>query len=129
MKLSHYAEDIEVVVGTIDAGATFTYTFEIVGLEVGTQELVAGLDSQQVELVAGETEIIVDEGSEETDSPTVPEAVKVTSVDRNIDINRRVRRLTWWQGDISSLLLYHSLPRFIPCRSTTQRHMTRKIWC
>ena len=88
------------MVGTIDAGATFSDTFDIVGMELGKQELVAGLNSSQVELVAGVTEVVVDEGTEETDSPTLPEAVKVTSVERNISVNKRVSLYTCCPGQV-----------------------------
>ena len=84
------SEDIEEVIGSIDAGATFSQTFAIVGLEEGRQELVASLHSSQVELVSGEAEVTVDEGSEETDSPSVPDVVRVRSIDRNLSTNRRV---------------------------------------
>jgi transglutaminase 1 len=111
-------EDIENVVGTIDAGATFSHTFDIVGMELGKQELVAGLDSSQVELVAGVTEVVVDEGVEETDPPTLPEAVKVTSVERNISVNKRVHHtdaydmegLVLRRGQLFSLTLHLAKP-------------------
>lgn len=106
-------EDIEEAVGTIEAGATFSHTFEIIGLELGKQELVAGLDSSQVELVTGETEVLVDEGAEETDSPSVPEAVRVRSVERNVSINTRVRPQCTNGGNIhrgSCQLLWYPFP-------------------
>ena len=85
------AEDIEHVVGTIDPGAMFSFTFDLLGLVAGTQQLVAGLDSEQVELVGGEREVVVYEGEEETETPpTPPEEVSVVSVDTNLDTNRRV---------------------------------------
>lgn len=84
-------EDIENVVGTIEAGAEFSFSFDVHGLLPGPQELVAGLDSNQVELVSGEAEVLVVEGVEETDAPLPPEEVQVLSVDSNLATNRRVR--------------------------------------
>lgn len=86
---SFLADDIENVVGTIEAGAEFSFSFDIHGLLPGEQQLVAGLDSDQVEMVSGEAEVLVVEGVEETDSPWQPE-VEVLSVDLNLATNRRV---------------------------------------
>jgi hypothetical protein len=132
-------EDIENVVGTIDAGATFSHTFDIVGMELGKQELVAGLDSSQVELVAGVTEVVVDEGVEETDPPTLPEAVKVTSVERNISVNKRVSLYTCCiqfpqakslEGLHELKIAFALLVAFSPssCRSTTPMPMIWRDW-
>ena len=84
------SEDIEEVVGTIEAGAEFSFSFDLHGLLVGVQQLVGGLGSDQVELVSGEAEITVEEGLEEMAVPPQPEEVEVVSVDRNLSINRRV---------------------------------------
>ena len=46
-----------VVLGTIEGGAELSYPFSVRGLSTGTHQLVAGLDSKQVELVSGETEV------------------------------------------------------------------------
>ena len=75
--------------GTIEAGAVFTHSFDIRGLLLGSHQLVAGLDSDQVEMVSGEAEITVDEGEEE-EPPVQPEEVEVVSVDRNLTTNHRV---------------------------------------
>ena len=71
------------MVGSIEAGATFSYPFSISGLVVGKQKLVGGLNSSQVELVSGEAEVLVVEGREETESPAVPDVIRVTSVDHS----------------------------------------------
>lgn len=78
------------MVGTIEAGAEFSFSFDVLGLLSGPQQLVAGLDSDQVEMVSGEAEVQVVEGLEETDSPAPTYEVQVTSVDRNLATNRRV---------------------------------------
>ena len=75
------------MVGSIEAGATFSYPFSISGLVVGKQKLVGGLNSSQVELVSGESEVLV---MEETESPAVPDVIRVTSVDSNLTTNHRV---------------------------------------
>lgn len=51
------SEDIAVNVGTIASGAEFSYTFKVVALKVGLQELVVGLESDKVELVSAEAEV------------------------------------------------------------------------
>ena len=84
------SDEIELVVGSIEAGGGFAYPFSISGLVVGKQQLVGGLSSSQVELVSGEAEVIVVEGREETDSPAVPDVIRVTSVDSNLTTNHRV---------------------------------------
>ena len=91
LSLSLSAEDVENVVGTIEAGAEFTFSFDLYGLLPGQHQLVAGLDSDKVEMVSGEAEVEVVEGLEETDAPPVPEEVQVVSVDLSLDVNRRVR--------------------------------------
>lgn len=78
------------MVGTIEAGAEFSFSFDLHGLLPGQQQLVAGLDSDKVEMVSGEAEVLVVEGVEETDSPLQPEEVEVLSVDLNLATNRRV---------------------------------------
>ena len=91
LALSLSAEDIENVVGTIEAGAEFSFSFDLYGLLPGQHQLVAGLDSDKVEMVSGEAEVEVVEGLEETDAPIPPEEVQVVSVDLSLDVNRRVR--------------------------------------
>lgn len=76
--------------GTIEAGAEFSFSFDLHGLLAGRQVLVAGLDSDKVEMVSGEAEVLVVEGLEETDSPAPPDEVRVVSVERNLATNRRV---------------------------------------
>lgn len=44
-------------VGTIAGGAEFRYTFKVVALKVGLQELVVGLESNKVELVSAEAKV------------------------------------------------------------------------
>ena len=51
------SEDIAVNIGTIAGGAEFTYTFKVVALKIGVQELVVGLESNKVELVSAEAQV------------------------------------------------------------------------
>ena len=78
------------MVGTIEVGAEFSFSFDVAGLLPGPQQLVAGLDSDQVEMVSGEAEVEVVEGVVGTDAPAPPYEVQVVSVDRNLATNRRV---------------------------------------
>ena len=78
------------MVGTIEVGAEFSFSFDVAGLLPGPQQLVAGLDSDQVEMVSGEAEVEVVEGVVGTDAPAPPYEVQVVSVDHNLATNRRV---------------------------------------
>ena len=88
------SEDIEHVVGTIEAEAVFSFTFDLQGLIGGTQQLVAGLDSDQVELVSGELEVNVIEDYEPPLSTLPEDEVTVVSLDNNLLTNRRVSPLS-----------------------------------
>lgn len=50
-------EDIIVSVGTVEAGAEFSYGFKITGQKLGNFTLVAGLGSDKAEMTTGEKEV------------------------------------------------------------------------
>ena len=52
-----HTDDIVVNVGTVEAGAEFSYGFKIVGEKLGKFTLVVGLDSNKTEMVTGEKEV------------------------------------------------------------------------
>ena len=50
-------EDIIVKIGTLEAGAEFSYEFKILAEKLGKFVLVAGLSSNKTEMVTGDKEV------------------------------------------------------------------------
>ena len=57
LSFARSSEDLVINVGTISGGAQISYSFEVVAIKLGMQELVVGLESDKVELVSAEAEV------------------------------------------------------------------------
>lgn len=50
-------DDIVQNIGSVGPNSEFSYSFTVVGLKIGTHNLVVGMESDKVELVTGEKEV------------------------------------------------------------------------
>ena len=50
-------DDIVKNIGSIGPNAEFTYSFSVVGLKLGSHDLVVGMESDKVELVTGNKQV------------------------------------------------------------------------
>ncbi len=55
--LFFYTEDIIMNIGTLEAGAEFSYGFKLTGEKLGKFNLIVGLNSNKTEMVTGEKEV------------------------------------------------------------------------
>ena len=52
-------DDIVKNIGSIGPNAEFTYSFTVVGLKLGSHDLVVGMESDKVELVTGSKQVSI----------------------------------------------------------------------